>query len=316
MAGLIRHQIEAEHQRQIVLDAPDRRADLRAHDESVTGRATRRQRLQAGDRIEIGHQLGVPFVAAGRQHDAFSRRQHGAVGHPHAGDPVALDGQIANRGAEADRHAARQQRLHEVSDEADALAAHVLVAALAHQILIPGGIAVDPAPGILLLGGDEIGRVLRRSHLVAPGAELETGDQLRFERASRPARAGCHAQIVIDDAAHHPERDAAGFVVGEHIRRAIDQRQHAILGQFAAAEKRHVADDVLARIDLAGSPHQMIAADPDQPVGIRRGAADQIRLFDQQRAQPVLVRRQCRGETGNARTQHDDVKCLGCWRHR
>ena len=98
-AGLVRHQIEAEHQVQIVLDAPDRGADLRAHDQPVAGRAWRRQRLQPRDRIEVPHQFGVPFVAAGRQHDALARRQGRAVRHPHAGHPAVLDGQAIGRAA-------------------------------------------------------------------------------------------------------------------------------------------------------------------------------------------------------------------------
>ena len=71
-------------------------------------------------------------------------------------------------------------------------------------------------------------------------------------------------------------------------RRAIDQREHAILGQLSAAEERHVADDVLARIGLPCCLHQMVAADPDQPVGVRRRAAHLIGLLQQNRLQAVL----------------------------
>ena len=146
------------------------------------------------------------------------------------------------------RDPARQQGLDEVSDEADALAAHVPGAPVGHELLVPFGEIVDPAPRGLLLGGDEERRVLRNAHLVAPFAEIEAGDQLGLDRA--PGRAGAvrHAEVVVDQPAHEAERNPARLEELQHLGRMVDQGRHPVLVELAAAEEAHIGEDVVARI--------------------------------------------------------------------
>jgi hypothetical protein len=60
----------------------------------------------------------------------------------------------------------------------------------------------------------------------------------------------------------------------------------------------------------------MVVADPDQPVRIRRGSADLVRLLDQDRAKAVLASGQRSRQSANASAQNDDVKSFGGHRLR
>src|SRR6476469_1851690 len=99
-----------------------------------------------------------------------------------------------------------------MADEAETLTAHVACLALAHDVLVPAGKIIDPAPGDLFLGGHEAGHTVGCQHTVALVAEVVARDELDFERPPNCTRAWRGPVVMICNAAHEPETDAAVFV--------------------------------------------------------------------------------------------------------
>ena len=191
--------------------------------------------------------------------------------------------------------------------EADALAAHVLRLPLADSVRVPFGELIDATPGGLLLGGDEIRRVLWRADQLAPVAELETGDQVGLNGAACAARAGRDAEIMINDPSDGPKADTAALKKSQNIRRVIDKGDHALLVEFTAAKKGHVGDNVLVRIVFTRVAHEMIVPDPDQAIGIGRRSTELVRLLDQQRGKSRLMcSKRCR-QAGDTRAEDNNV---------
>src|SRR5262249_29449072 len=149
------------------------------------------------------------------------------------------------------RDAARPQRVEEMADQAQSLAAHVARLALAHEALVPAREVVDPAPGDLLLRSDEAGHVVRGEHALAPVAEVVARDQLDLERAADRAGAGRGAKVMIREAAHDAKAYAA---VGEELQglaAAVDEGRHPLLVEEAARQETHIGDQVVAAVVVA-----------------------------------------------------------------
>src|SRR4030095_5229749 len=142
-----------------------------------------------------------PFVPTGSQNDAVRCGQVPARGERDAAHALAVIQQALPRLLQKDRHIPRQQLLDEMRHEADAFATHITLLTLAYEVPVPEGDTIDAAPAHLLVRGDAIGRVRRRSHAIAPCAEFEPGNELRFEGAPRPARALRNAIRMIQQAA-------------------------------------------------------------------------------------------------------------------
>src|SRR5260370_15983081 len=108
--------------------------------------------------------------------------------HEDAGHPAVFDRESFHLLIGEDAYAAVEQRLEEVADQAQALAAHILPLALTDERGVPARRAVDAAPGDLLLGGHKAGYVVRHQDAVAPEAELEPGDKLGLDRPTDRVR--------------------------------------------------------------------------------------------------------------------------------
>ena len=89
------------------------------------------------------------------------------------------------------------QRLEKLANQPEPLSAHVLLAPLSHQILVPIRVAVDPAPVDLLLRSDVARLHRRHANAMLPFAEFEARYQLDFQAASFGSSARRNAIIVI-----------------------------------------------------------------------------------------------------------------------
>src|SRR3954471_23986381 len=132
-----------------------------------------------------------------------------------------------------------------MTDEAEALTAHVTCLALAHEVLVPARKIIDAAPGDLFLSRHEAGHAVGCQHTLALVAEVVAGDELDFERPPNCTRARRSPVVMVCDAVHDPETDAAVFVEFQRLGPAIDEARHALLVEEAAREKPHISDDVV-----------------------------------------------------------------------
>ena len=141
----------------------------------------------------------IGLVGAAGQHDAAVRADPALVGDD-AGDAAVLDHQPLGLGVAADRHAARQQQLDEMGDDADAAGADFLCAALRHDVLRPIVDVGDAAPLEQLGAVDLDRRVAGREDRVLPFAEVGRRDELGVEAAAFRHRARRHAEIMVGQA--------------------------------------------------------------------------------------------------------------------
>ncbi len=301
-----RHRV-AEHDRKAVRDAMDDGAEFGREHEPVAGKRGRTHGNHAGETLKAFRQVEIVVVAAGGDDHAFARRDRLPVAHAHAGHALAVESELARLAAEPDRNAACGQRLDEMADQPEPLATHVAAPALRDDGLVPLRKAIKAAPGRLFLDGDVAGHVVGNEDALAPFAKLVAGDEIGLERAAFGECARRPAKIMVGDAVHEAKANAAAFEERDDRRRAIDEREHALFVKFAAAEKAHVAHDIVAAVVAARGLLQVVLANPDQAVGLRGAAAEQLRFLDQQGLQPGLGCGERRREARHPRAQYDDV---------
>src|ERR1700730_3120433 len=96
-----------------------------------------------------------------------------------------------------------------MADQAQPLAAHVLLLALTDEVPVPAREAVDAAPANLLFHRHEAGDVMRRQDAFAPFAKIESRDEVDLHRSPYRVRARRLAIIMIGDAADDAKADTA-----------------------------------------------------------------------------------------------------------
>src|SRR6267154_6513207 len=86
--------------------------------------------------------------------------------------------------------------------------------------------------------------------------------------------------IMVGDAAHEPEADAAIRKEFEYLRRTGDKRGQPSFIDTAAAEKSQVGKYLIAAVGDPGLARQIVLADPDEAVGMNRATTERRRLFE------------------------------------
>src|SRR5437660_2292195 len=95
--------------------------------------------------------------------------------------------------------------------------------------------------------------------------------------------------IMVGDAAHEPEADAAIRKEFEYLRRTGDKRGQPSFVDSAAAEKSQVGEYLIAAVGDPGLARQIVLANPDEAVGMNRATTERRRLFEHDRLQAKLV---------------------------
>ena len=225
-AGMLARDVEAQEHRKVVVDGAGLRAEFGRHHDAVALDGRRKHRLPARQALVGIRHLRVGLIGAAGEHHAAGRANAALVGDD--ADHAAVVGhELLGLGGGADRHAARQELLDEMGDDADAAGAHLVPAALFQHILWPVVDIGDAAPLGQLLDVDLDRRVARDEDRVLPVAKFGRSDELGVQAASFGDRARRHAEIMVGRAVRDAEPDAAILEELQRLRAAIDDKPAA-----------------------------------------------------------------------------------------
>ena len=112
---------------------------------------------------------------------------------------------------------------------------------------------------------------------------------------------------MVSEAADEVKPNAAVVKKFQRFRRTVDKGGHSRLVDVAATEKPQIGGHLVAGVAVALCLRQMVLANPDEPVGIDRAAAQSARLFEHHRPQAEFAGSKGRGEAGNSGSENDDV---------
>src|SRR5438093_8444661 len=98
--------------------------------------------------------------------------------HDDAYHPLVFDREASHVLIGEHRNGASTQHLQEMADQAQPLATHVVLLALANEVLVPIRETVDAAPRDLLFSCHEAGNVVGYKHAFAPIAQIEPRNEV------------------------------------------------------------------------------------------------------------------------------------------
>ncbi len=111
-------------------------------------------------------------------------------------------------------------------------------------------------------------------------AEIVRRDQLGFVQAAFRRGAGDLVVVVVGESLGQAEFNAAVLEEFHRLRRPVDEREHPVLLDLAAAEIVHVGDDLVARVLVAFGLFEMVHAGPEAAMRRCGAAAEFLRLFE------------------------------------
>ena len=146
--------------------------------------------------------------------------------------------------------------------------------------------------------------------LAVPGAEGRAVEDDPFDRATGDRGAG-PVGVIVGVAERAAEAKALGGEEADHLRTGVDEGVPARLRggrAFVADHAVEVREALLGRVAFTVGEHQIVGRDPDPAAGEERRSAEDPRLLDHERGEPVSVGGERGRETSGARPGDDDVR--------